>query len=636
MRDRKMLFGVFKSMRTWCVALFLGLSLAAFAGEPFHFAVLSDVHIDKNLTKPTEDLQQCVDQINKTADIDFTLVTGDIADNGDGASMRIAKGVLDKLQKPYYIILGNHDTKWSESGVMDFKRIFGYERFNFEYKGYIFLGFNTGPIIRMTLGHVAPDDIDWVKQQLENNGVNGKPVFLVTHYPLLPGDVDNWYDLTDAVRKYPVKAFLGGHYHSYRYFQYDGIPGILNRSSLRGNGGTGYTEYDMTPDSMLVYEHKVGQPRQRKYGLSLTKQYYSAQPGSDSLRPNYRMNEMYPQVKADWTTESRVGMYSGPAMDNRCLYVGDNLGQLTCYNRKNGFEVWKFHCSERIIGQPGVAEGVVVFGSVNNTIYGVDAKTGKERWHIDAGAPVMGAVRIVNGIAYIGASDHCMRAIRVNDGKVVWKYDQVKGYIETLPLVTSDKVVFGAWDNTLYALNKADGRLAWKWVGFHPGLHYSPGAVWPVTANGKVFIADPQRALTAIRLNEGTTVWRTLRSMVRETAAISADGKRVYSKTMQDSVVCYSATAEKPVEVWATNVGFGYEIAPTMPVEKDGVVFGGTMSGIIYALDGKTGHLFWKYKIGNTMINAVVPISRHELYFTNFDGTVGRLKIDSSVYKLKK
>lgn len=38
----------------------------------------------------------------------------------------------------------------------------------------------------------------------------GKARILVTHYPLLKGDVDNWYDVTDAVRPLTsVRSWVG-------------------------------------------------------------------------------------------------------------------------------------------------------------------------------------------------------------------------------------------------------------------------------------------------------------------------------------------------------------------------------------------------------------------------------------------
>ena len=69
-----------------------------------------------------------------------------------------------------------------------------------------------------------------------------------------------------------------------------------------------------------------------------------------------------------------------------------------------------------------------------------------------------------------------------------------------------------------------------------------------------------------------------------------------------------------------------------MQMEKEGIVFGSTKSGLMFGLDGKTGKVYWKHKVGNTLINTVVPLSKTELLFTNEDGIVGKLKIDKQVY----
>lgn len=256
----------------------------------------------------------------------------------------------------------------------------------------------------------------------------------------------------------------------------------------------------------------------------------------------------------------------------------------------------------------------------------MNAQNGNLLWTVKAAAPVLGAVTIDNGIAYIGASDHTFRAVNIHTGDVKWNFAGVKGYIETKPLVTDNKVIFGAWDNTLYALDKADGKELWKWTGGLTRMHFSPAAVWPVASDGKVFITDPQRAMTAIDLKTGNTVWRTFQSMVRETIGLSEDGERIYSKTMNDSIVCYSAKGDQPHELWASNVGFGYEHAPSMQVEKEGIVFGSTKEGLIFALEAKTGKVLWKHKIGNSLISTVVPLGNNRVLFTATGGETGLLK----------
>ena len=601
----------------------------------FRFAQLTDIHLSPSNPNPTEDLLRSIAQINATDSIDFVLVTGDITEEGDRATMEKVKSCLDLLKVKYYVALGNHETKWSDSGCTAFGEIFGGERFDFEHKGFLFLGFNSGPLMRMAYGHVVPQDIRWMTERMNqyNTGdpQQNKPVILVTHYPMIEGDVDNWYEVTDAVRPYNIRLFIGGHYHRNRDLRYDGIPGVLMRSNLCDKDGKpGYGIYEITKDSIRVYTQRIGEPKKQWAGFSLTESYYERN-GKAEKYPDFSVNKEYPQVKEQWITKTGVGIYCSPAVEKDKVFIGDDMGYLTAYALKDGKALWRFQSGKRIVGTPAVSEGIVVFGSADCKIYGLNAQNGNLLWTVETSEPVLGAVTIDNGTAYIGASDQTFRAINTCNGEIKWTFTGVKGYIETKPLVTDSKVIFGAWDNTLYALNKADGRELWKWTGGLTRMHFSPAAVWPVAAEGKVFITDPQRAMTAIEIETGNTVWRTFQSMVRETIGLSEDGERIYSKTMNDSIVCYSTKGSHPHELWASNVGFGYEHAPSMQVEKDGIVFGSTKEGLIFALEAKTGKVLWKHKIGNSLISTVVPLSGNRILFTATGGEAGLLK-----FKIKK
>ena len=601
----------------------------------FRFAQLTDIHLSPNNPNPTEDLLRSIAQINATDSIDFVLVTGDIAEEGDRTTMEKVKSCLDLLKVKYYVALGNHETKWSDSGCTAFGEIFGGERFEFEHKDFLFLGFNSGPLMRMAYGHVVPQDIRWMTETMDRynagNSRPDKPVILVTHYPMTEGDVDNWYEVTDAVRPYNIRLFIGGHYHRDRDLRYDGIPGILMRSNLRDKDEKpGYGIYEITEDSILVYTQRIGEPKRQWAAFSLTDSYYDRN-GKAEKYPDFSVNKEYAQVQEQWIVQTGAGIYCSPAVEKDKVFVGDDLGRLTAYALKNGKKLWSFQSGKRIVGTPAVSEGIVVFGSADCKIYGLDAQNGNLLWTVEAAEPVLGAVTIENGIAYIGASDHTFRAVNIRTGEVKWAFAGVRGYIETKPLVTDNKVIFGAWDNTLYALNKADGKELWKWTGGLTRMHFSPAAVWPVAADGKVFITDPQRAMTAIDIETGNTVWRTFQSMVRETIGLSEDKERIYSKTMNDSIVCYSTKGNQPHKLWASNVGFGYEHAPSMQVEKNGVVFGSTKEGLIFALEAATGKVLWKHKTGNSLISTVVPLDNNRVLFTATSGETGMLK-----FKIKK
>ena len=453
----------------------------------FRFAQLTDIHLSENNPNPTEDLLRSIAQINATDSLDFVLVTGDLTEEGDNATLHKVKQCLDLLRYPYYTVMGNHETKWSESGCTMFAKIFGGERFSFFHKGIQFIGFNTGPFMRMAFGHVKPQDISWIQSTIKDKK---QPVILVTHYPILEGDVDNWYELTDAIKPYNIRLFVGGHYHRNKQSTYDGIPGVLIRSNLRDKDALpGYGIYEVSPDSIIVYQQRIGEKKQLICAYSLTQQLFNHDQKADRY-PDFSVNKTYPNVKRKWCVQTGTAIYSSPVVEGNRVFVGDDAGILTAYNLKTGKKLWAYQSGNRIVGTPAVENGIVVFGSADQYIYGIDAKNGSLKWRVQAEAPVLGAVTIQQGIAYIGSSDHIFRAIDIQNGKVVWTYNNVKGYVETKPLVTNDQVIFGAWDNTLYSLNQKNGHENWRWTGNLTRMHFSPAAVWPVATQNRVFIVD--------------------------------------------------------------------------------------------------------------------------------------------------
>lgn len=593
--------------------------------ENFRFAQLTDLHLSPDNPEPTEDLLRSVAQLNATDSIDFVLVTGDLTEAGDQSTMQHVKSCLDLLKMPYYVVSGNHETKWSESGYTAFEKVFGQERFEFEHKGILFIGFNSGPLMRMAYGHVAPQDIRWMTQKMDEWGKE-KPVILVTHYPIQKGDVDNWYEVTDAVRPYNIRLFVGGHYHKNCNLRYDGIPGILMESNLRDKEDKqSYGIYEVTADSILIYTQRVGEDKQKWAAFSMKDNYYDRE-GKAENYPDFSINEKYPQVKKDWILQTGSGIYCSPAVDGNLIFIGDDTGKLTAYTLSKGEKLWSFACGKRIVGTPATADGVVVTGSADGCIYGIQTNNGKLLWKVETSAPVLGAASIEHGMVYIGGSDHSFRKIDIHTGEVKWIYSQVQGYIETKPLITDGKVIFGAWDNILYALDTFTGKEVWKWTHGLPGIHYSPAAVWPVATDNRVFIADPKRALTAIDLQTGETIWRTFQSQVRESIGIAEDASRIYAKTMNDSIVCYSPTCNQPQQLWRSNIGFGYEHAPTMQIEKKGTVIGSTKEGVIFGLDAQTGRICWQHKIGNSLINTVTVTDDQRVVFSATSGEVGVLK----------
>ncbi|MDZ7393900.1 MAG: PQQ-binding-like beta-propeller repeat protein [candidate division KSB1 bacterium] len=608
-------------LRALCaVTVLLFSCLAVGAQEHFQFAWLTDLHVGGGTG--AEDLRAVVADVNRRRSCRFAVVSGDVSEMGATAELRLAKRLLDSLLVPYFIIPGNHDTKWSESGCTAFSRLWGSECFSFTQGEYHFIGLHQGPVMRMGDGHLSRETLRWVDSVLARIPLE-TPLIVVTHYPI-DESVDNWYELLDRLRQRDVPAILCGHGHANRAMEFEGIPGVMGRSTLRGTGQAGYTIVRVTKDSLIFYEAMVGVAELRQWHL-LPLRRRAQEPRSRPIRPDFAVNAQYPDVRPVWSYQGPCTIAAPPAVGEGVVVVGDAGGVIHCCDLAMGEVRWKFQTGGPVHGRPDIAEGCVVCGAGDSCVYCLRTCDGSLRWRVFVGAPVVGSVRIEHGVVFVGDGHGAMHALELASGRTLWTFRGAGGFIETRPLLYRGKVIFGAWDGYLYAVDASGGREVWRWQGGRPGRLYSPAACWPVAAKGKVFIVAPDRHMTALDAESGREVWRTGRHRVREAIGLSEDSSRVYVRCMVDTVVAIASAAEAPEPVWLSPCGYGYDIAPSMPVEHEGLLLFGTKNGYVYALDAATGAVAWRHRLGVTVVNTVTPAGHRKLAATDADGRVALL-----------
>ncbi len=605
-----------------CLLLCLGANAQV---KPFRFAFVSDTHIGSPNGGAEEDLRRTIADINTLRDVAFVVVTGDVTELGKNSELQLAKQILDSLNIPYFVIPGNHDTGWSESGGVGFTTIFGYDRFSFEHNGIRFLGCASGPYVRMSDGHVPREAVVWLDKELKKNP-SKQPVIFFNHYPL-DNSLDNWYDVTDRLKKKNIITALCGHGHANSPRNWEGIPGVMGRSNLRAKQATGgYNLVDVNSDTIVFTERTPGKGTLRTWHkVAVQKQVYD---NIKVVRPQFLINDSFPSVKTKWVFSSDANVVTTPAVINDLVVFGNSNGNIEAVSLTTGKRKWSFKTKGAVYSSPAVYNDNVVFGSGDGNIYSINSKTGKQVWKLTAGAAVLGSPLVEKGVVYIGGSDQNFRAIDASTGKQLWAFDGLKGPVTSKPLLVAGKVIFGSWDTHLYALDQSTGKLIWKWNNGSTVPNYSPAACIPVSHNGVVYVVAPDRFITAIDLETGTTLWRNNDATVRESIGISADGKFIYAKTMNDEIVAYAASREKQSVAWRVNCHYGYEHVPSMLLEKDGVVFFGTKNGVVYAIDSNNKQVSWAHKIDNSMVNTVNVLNKKEIVASTMDGKVALLTIE--------
>jgi outer membrane protein assembly factor BamB len=178
---------------------------------------------------------------------------------------------------------------------------------------------------------------------------------------------------------------------------------------------------------------------------------------------------------------------------------------------------------------------------------------------------------------------------------------------------------------TAIYMNKNTGNLIWKWNNGSSVRNFSPAACVPVISGNTVFIVAPDRYISAIDIETGQTLWRNNDATVRESIGISKNKKMIYGKTMQDTIVAYNASREKQSAAWKMHCGFGYEHSPSVLIEKKGLLFFGTRSGVVYCINPRKQTIVWVHKIDNSMVNTMNVLGKKKLVAATMDGKVALL-----------
>lgn len=594
--------------------------------QPFTFAFISDTHIGNQTSE--EDLIRTINNINTDSSIAFVVITGDITEFGSDEELRLAKAIFDGLNKPWFIIPGNHDSNWSESGSNSFKKIFGAETFQFIHNNYFFMGTASGPNMRMSPGQVPREHIVWIDSSLVNMRDKTMPVVYLNHYPQ-DSSLNNWYEVIDRLKTRNIQLILCGHGHANRALNFEGIPAVMGRSNLRAKNPEGGFNIVTIRDGVASFEERNSVTGLQKQWTRVTlKNYAAALDTAKYFRPSYTVNSEYKNVKRIWQYTDNSDIGSGTAAADQFIVASNTGGSVYALSKKSGKKVWQYQTGGKIYSTPEINGNRVVVASTDNNIYCLDLKNGRLQWKHETGKPIVANPIVRNQTVFIGSSDGYFRALQLNTGKTRWQYDSVKNFVVTKPLFYNNKIFFGSWGNELYVLEVNTGKLVWKWNNGSPNRMFSPAACYPVAAKGKVFIVAPDRYMTAFDAETGNVLWRKLdpANRVRESMGLSSDSNLVYAKTMDGFVIGVSTEAADMEVLWKAETQLGYELAPTALVESQGTVFIPSDKGVVTAVQRSDGKILWKHKISNSLITNILPLGKGQIVVATMDGKITLLK----------
>lgn len=602
------------------LALFV-LSLAM-QGGVVRLAILSDVHVTPGNANEGK-LREAVAEINAT-DVDAVMLTGDLTNEGSDEQLRNIKGILDGIIHPLYVIPGNHENNWSQSACKTFNDLWGSDRFVFTVDNLVVVGMNCGPFMKMGDGHIKQEDLLWLDSTLNVMVRPGMQVLSVNHYPILD-DLDNYRAYVDILKKYHVITHQCGHYHRWRLYETDGINGVIVRALDMGGGNYGYTlmTIDLDRQWIEVYNKVIGNEPEVMFSYRINTDYYMSQ-----------LPQEHYTVPPDFTVERIVAdnasIFTRLGVDGKNIYFGNSLGYCKAVDKRTGALRWQYKTDAMLFSRPAVNDKYVVLPTSDKRLIWLDKKTGKARWQYQADGPYVADGVVSGGILYQGGYK-TFQAWDVKRHRLLWQYDSINNYCQAAPVVDGNDVIFGAWDTNLRSLNRRTGKLNWQWNNGKSANLYSPGNVVPVVTQDHVIIVAPDRVTTAIDRRDGTQVWREKNeNKVRESLGYSADGNVAYAKTMDGTLVAMS-TGDKYQFLWEVDLGFGYEHAPCIILERYGHIYCGSRRGMLAVVNAATHELEFTYRLGTSEVNGFDYDDEGNVYCSLIEGTIWRIFTDRHI-----
>lgn len=308
-----------------------------------------------------------------------------------------------------------------------------------------------------------------------------------------------------------------------------------------------------------------------------------------------------------WSFPTGASVTASPVVANGILYYGSKDDTLYARNAGTGKSLWSYATDSSITSTPAVDNNRVFVLSSSGAFYALNATTGKYLWKQPTDGGSDSSPVTANGVVYVGSYyDGNLDAFNEVTGKMLWLF-HTNGPLDS-PAVANGIVYVGSQDGYVYALNAATGAQIWK---------HDTGKIVessPAVAAGHVYIGTEAGTLYSLSASTGAVTWaRTPDHWAMEDSPavaggyvfIATNGERLYSFSTATGTVKWSSVATDLESL-------------SSPSIADGVLYIGdsTLGGggqyNIAALDSNSGKTLWTKAVGGT--DASPAVSNGMLY----------------------
>lgn len=361
-----------------------------------------------------------------------------------------------------------------------------------------------------------------------------------------------------------------------------------------------------------------------------TRTAHNAHADASGLYVGGGMGELYKldtkTGKLLWSFPTTARTIPAPAVvAGNDVYFGDSDGNVYALDANTGKQVWTFSTGGSIVDSPTVDGTTVYVGSADSHLYAFNAQTGAKVWSYDPGlgneTVTVTSASVVNGVVYASASDEAthsyMFAVNAQTGAQVWR-TQVNAVLLSSPQVNQGKVYAvsspiskqAATTSQIAVFNVADGSQPAQpnQEAVAPGTQAAPLAPpSPTLVNGVAYFGSQDGTVSAINEDTAAVLWH-------QNVGGAVDASPVVTQTLIyvgvttgtiDNNAIMALNPADGTQRWTSQLA---HYAGSNIVVSGNVLFVGTGTATVYALDSTSGMVLWTYQeqapFGNTPLTA--------------------------------
>lgn len=206
---------------------------------------------------------------------------------------------------------------------------------------------------------------------------------------------------------------------------------------------------------------------------------------------------------------------SSPVVHDGNIFIGTNDGQVHKIGY-NGSIRESYELPAEIVSTPTVANGILIVGTLDNSLHGVNIQTGDEVWSIETEGSIFGSPIAVGDTVFVGDIGGQIYALNYEDGEEIWS-NKVDNAIVTRPAITGSTLIFGGLgvgdpmgqdhggpfatsSNYLYAIDQTNGGIAWE-------QEISGYTIDPLIIDGGVCVGTQSGKIRSLRVEDGSEKW---------------------------------------------------------------------------------------------------------------------------------